>query len=1140
MIAITILALIITFASSIYFNFFGTVRNLKAANLVYEEARFTMERIVKEVRNGTIDYEEYFNQTLVKDRVGSSYDYIPNDTYAQDYCQYSRQFYDIGPDEEIGTLDDESIGERVENDPVTGLPVPPSLGRWEGGEFVADPIQNNLYLINIDGNKRTYLKRIETYDANGNPIGKVGLLKMTGEDFGVDHINSLDPDLDPSSNETCSSDSGENDGRIDTWICDDGYSCDEVILSAGDCSNAVAGNIIYGQNIIINPATAGKNSFVDITPASLDVVDLKFIISPMDDPRKAYNDDSVQVQPHVTIKMIVRANPKLSAQFKSGNSPDISLESTISTRAQNEIITECNLRQCIDGVSPPKSCPLSTGVCGPNPSSPTPSDSPATQECSNFVWGGCGETDYRDYAEDEWALFYAGVILGDGYAYQSGSEFASCDPDDIGCVTSFCTDNMDNDCDGLEDEMDPECRYFLCNDGLYNIDVEGADGCRDVGGLCQTIRPLEPIETTCYDGYDNDCNYEAGVDGTGADQFDSNCIEQLCSNGKMDPDGKTVPNTNIPPVPFFLKETYTPKDYLLGAIDTDTDASLAETCIDVGPLCPTKALSPGAKETDSCGTTECERIVCSDGYDNDCDGQADELDDDCISVICNDTKKNCDLIDTGYDFVGDPNISEDYLKNYFNISCGNTDLDEACVNVGGLCTGYRNDPPGAVYADHTLLISENTPILASSDEIKANPEDLCRDNLDNDCDGNFDWQDTDCCPDSDGDGYIGENFGGTNYCFIDDAKADGALIDCNDAENGIRPGATEICDGATYAMDYPLVTLRGKPIDNNCSYANGLTVNESDETDPQCCIDTDGDGYGVQDAYLSCTYKSAPDCDDGNALIMPGGVESNCMNTDGVYPVNDTCAYDEITYGSVTTTVPQANHIDWYADKNATWFENYGDAEGFDTSGLSGEIGIEAAYLLHLYQNQCCNFSAIEICDDNSYGSYGSDENCNGLEGFNDNYCVTDDRSVYYEYFKAVGHGLILETINGVIQNINPGEITLSSPTDHGTVQSGTLSFLDLSACTSSYQITISGNESIPGGSDIDYQISSDGGSNWCNASNCTGVDWIESLPATVTVNTSADPTATNVRWQALLSGNDSTSSIPTLSDITITISNCN
>ena len=1145
MIATTILALIVTFSATIYLNFFGSVRNLKAANLVYEEARFTMERIVKEIRNGTIDYEEYYNQNLVKGRTGSSYDYILNDTYAQDYCQYSRQFYNYGPDGEIGTLDDESIGRRVETDSATGEDVPPAIGRWStsADEYVPDPIQNDLYIINVNGDRRSFIKRIEKFDSQGNSIGKIGLLKLIGEDFGVDHINALDPDLDPSTTNSCSADAGENDGRIDTWLCEDGYECEDIILPlVGDCSNGVSGQTIFGQNIIIDPNILSPSSFVDITPTSLDIVDLRFIISPMDDPRKAYNDNSVQVQPHVTIKMIARANPKIAAQFKSDRTPDIVLVSTVSTRAQNPIITECNLRQCTE-FSTPKSCPLSVGVCGPNPDGvPNPAPDPATQECVSFVWSGCSTDDYTTYADSEW---------GTG-SYQAGSEFASCDADATGCIAGFCNDGMDNDCDGLTDEMDPECRFYLCNDGLWDVDVEGGNGCKDVGGLCQTIRPLEPEESSCYDGYDNDCDYEVigttWTEGTGADQFDSDCIAQYCSNGELDPGiglGKrTVPNSTEPS--YFLRLDYGDegkggdKGYLLNAKDSDTDSSLDETCIDVGPLCPTKALPEGSPETLSCeGNINCMRIVCSDGYDNDCDGLADELDDDCIAVICNDTKRNCDLIDTEYEFLIDPNVSEDYLKNYFNMNCGDTNLDEACKNVGGICDGYW-DNDTLTYFDHTFLSNEKTPVFKSSDVIRlpSNTTDLCKDGLDNDCDTKIDWRDTDCCSDLDNDGYIGES----DSCFVDIAESEGALIDCNDNDSNIRPGVAEVCDDAIYPIGHP---LQGDPIDNNCS-ADGLIDSGWDNDDPACCIDTDGDDYGVADAYLSCDNNSAPDCDDSDANIYPGAFESmvsgNCFNEDGAsgndFPLNDSCAYSEITYGSITTTVPHANHIDWYADKNSTWLAWYASEESIDITGLSGETGIEAAKILNLYSASCCPDTVVtEICNDNEYGSYGSDENCNGLEGNDDHYCVTNDGRAFYEYFTDSAHGLSLETANGVIQDVNLGVITLADATDAGNVQSNTLSELNLTACTSSYQITINATETTPGSSDIMYQLSSDGGATWCTSVDCEGDDWFLSLPASITVDTGADPSATDVRWKAKLAGGGG--EIPILSDVTITINNC-
>ena len=1188
MISITILALLITFASSIYINFFGSVRNLKAANLVYEEARFTMERITKEIRNGTIDYEEYYNQNLVKELHGASYEYIRNDTYSRSdtYCQYSRQFYGLGPDGEFDTLDDESTGVRAEVDAITEEASPPAIGRLNeaGTEYIPDPIQSDLYLININGDRRSYIKRIERVDSGGTTVGKVGLVKLIGEDYGIDRVNSLDPDLDPSTPDTCSSDPGENDGRIDTWICEEGYTCPDIEINVGDCFDAVA-----GQDVINNPANPDENSFVDITPASLDIVDLKFIISPMDDPRKAYNTNEVQVQPHVTIKMTARANPRLAAEFQSDRIPDITLESTVSARAYNPIITECNRTQCTGLTT--IDCTQNVGVCGVREGTGF-DDKPAQQTCINYVWSGCSEERYQEYASDNWTTEDGDIPkhesgYGDDEVYQHKSEFASCEADDISCINYYCNDERDNDCNGYEDEMDFACKSFLCNDGKHDDDVEGEDGCIDVGGLCQDIRPLESEEVSCYDGYDNDCDYDAGIEGTGADQFDSDCIAQICSNGRMDPDGRTLPTSADPPVNYFLRMNfgelagdpvaYKTKDYLLNAEATDTDEDLNEECIDVGGICafadpPSLTPPEDMEEIGSCeeltepDKSACLIRVCSDGYDNDCDGLADELDDDCLSVICTNAKADCDLIWPEYDFDGDPNVSEDYLRNYNPICTGPVEpYDEACLNIGGVCDGYWNSD-GETYFDHTLIASENVPGDNSSNEIKtpANTPDLCRDGLDNDCDlgtpdGGIDEDDKDCCPDEDGDGYVGPKLDGTNYCFFDVA----GLIDCNDLDSEIYPSADEVCNGATYPAGHP---LEYQPIDNNCSELNGETASALDSKDPFCCYDLDGDNFGVEGRHLACT-GGLPDCEDGESRIYPNAFESildaipveeqtddygcsadhqpcnRCFNEDisdiQDFPLNDNCKFAEITYGEdITTTVPRANHIDWYRDKTLDWYIWYAGEESFNPDGLTTG-GIAGAYKLRLFEPDCCPSGLVtEICDDASYSDGGSDENCNGLQGFDDHNCITSNGQNFYDY---LGSNQFVSTLeNGAKQDLETGVITLELATDVGTATSTTLSDLDLSACANSYQITFITTENLPAGTSIKYQISGDGGTNWCGDADCTG-DWIEAGDTkAVTFDSILSPETfgTFVRWRAELEG-DGGSEIPSMSGIIISITSC-
>jgi|GEM_PF-2212555 len=818
MISVTVLALLITFSASVYINFFGSMRNIRAANGVYEEARFAMERMVKEVRNGTVDYEEYYNQDT--HFFGSP----TNETYGQNYCEYSRQFYGAGKDEVFGTTDDESVGLR-------NLDVPAA---------VSNAIQPNLYLININGTRRTYLKRFER-EVNGRKIGRVGILELEGRDYGIDHISQVDPP--PSSpacplvnyTSTCSSDEGEKDGRIDTWFCAEGFCCGQQnITGDGGCTGAMP--------------VVSDNSFVDITPISLDVTSLQFIITPPDDPRKAYNDATVQIQPQVTIRLTARANAALTNEFRLNSTPSITLESSVSARVYNEIVTECNLRECLTNQT--KVCPKTLGVCAS-----------ATQSCNQGVWPGCSTETYAASA-------------GAGVVYEPNSETASCnsitDPAAAdACKFQRCTDGVDNDCNGLADNADPACLIYLCNNGQQ----DDRETYLDVGGICDFIRPVavENNTTLCSDGYDNDGN---GL----ADEFDPNCVQLICNNGKLDPpvvDGIRV-------APFFVPSTYATKNYLLAPGAAIATSDLNEAAPDVGGLCnavPGHALVPTGQETAG---------LCYDGLDNDNNGFADELDGNCKAILCNNGQLDCGLVDRGF-------TPANMLSGYSDPLCSPllpTNLDEGlaggCPDVGGICGG-------------------------SAPEDSAS---LCFDGKDNDCSGKKDGDqgtnsDPLCCPDTDVDGFSA--FNTTCHPARANALPPNGAIDCNNlptslfpVASSIFPGAPEVCDDAIYptTIAYPADGPQaGQPIDNNCSFANGVTIASGwDHDDPKCCVDADVDGYGPASAYIYRNNQNVVngtilcgrsafahslgtesfDCNDLDPNINPGIPETGALCNDGI------------------------------------------------------------------------------------------------------------------------------------------------------------------------------------------------------------------------------------------------------------------
>ncbi len=306
-IALGILTMIGIFAGNLYLNYTANAKQLQAANTVYEEGRFLMEKIVREIRMNTIDYEEYFNQST-----------DPPGELGGNYCLYDQDFYTEGDDGVMGTRDDESLGRR---NPDNGHVAP-----------LAEMIQGNLYLINPEGDRRTYISLVD---------GNIEISKLVGQDFGQDHINALDSYNGlKTSHPSCVPDDGEGDGLIDTWQCDPDYPCNREIEIE---SPTVFGCLGYGDRIVNDPDDP-DHSFVDFTPASIDIVDLKFILNPEDDPWKAYQVDEVQIQPYVTVQMTVAADPKQVTGINEASPPQVTLTSTITTRNVEEVVSSCLIR----------------------------------------------------------------------------------------------------------------------------------------------------------------------------------------------------------------------------------------------------------------------------------------------------------------------------------------------------------------------------------------------------------------------------------------------------------------------------------------------------------------------------------------------------------------------------------------------------------------------------------------------------------------------------------------------------------------------------------------------------------------------------------------------------------------------------
>ncbi len=448
-------------------------------------------------------------------------------------------------------------------------------------------------------------------------------------------------------------------------------------------------------------------------------------------------------------------------------------------------------------------------------------------------------------------------------------------------------DGVDNDCDGStdEDEAIDAVTWYADGDGDGYGDAGSSTlACSCPAGFvgndddCDDGAASEaPMGPELCDGVDNDCDGEIDED----DAIDAaRWWRDADGDGWGDPDISALSCFEIP-------------DYVHN--DDDCDDSRAES-------------HPAAPE------------LCDD-LDNDCDGVVDDAPIDSLAWYHDGDRD-------GYGTSSDWRASCEQPEGYVLLD-GDCDDGLAAVNpeASERCNGRDDDCDGAVDlepidgqryhldADGDGYGSSETSTLAcalpagyavrATDCDDADPavspaaDERCN-GVDDDCDGTVDDSPVDApiwYADADGDGWGSER---SDRVACDQPSGHVALGgDCDDTEAAVHPGSVERCNG----------------VDDDC---DGVR-DEDDAVDAATWYaDGDGDGYGLPSTVTAACAAPAgfadpaagEDCDDGQASVHPGAIES----CDGV---------DEDCDGQVDED-PGEGPL-WYRDEDG---DGHGDPTG--------------------------------------------------------------------------------------------------------------------------------------------------------------------------------------------------------------------
>ena len=462
-------------------------------------------------------------------------------------------------------------------------------------------------------------------------------------------------------------------------------------------------------------------------------------------------------------------------------------------------------------------------------------------------------TDDCDDADDTInpdTVWYIGVDSdGDGF-FGSTSSVTQCAAPGAGYSTTAQTTD---DCDDADDTINPDTVWYIGVDG----DGDGFFG--STSSVTQCASPGAGYSTTaqttddCDDADDTinpDTVWYIGVDSDGDGFFGSTSSVTQCAS----PGAGYSTTAQITDDCDDADDTINPDTVWYIGVDGDGDGFFGSTSS------VTQCASPGAGYSTTAQTTD------------DCDDADDTINPDTVWYIGVDSD--------GDGFFGSTSSVTQCASpgaGYSTTAQTTDDCDDADDTINPDTVWYIGvDGDGDGFFGSTSSVTQCASPGAGYSTTAQTTDDC--DDADDTINPDTVWY---IGVDSDGDGFFGSTSSVTQCASPGAGYSTTAQTtnDCDDADDTINPGATEVCDG----------------VDNNCdgNIDEGLTF-------VTYYADTDNDTFGdAGNSVTTCDSVPAgyvtndTDCDDTNSAIYPGATEIPDNGID-----EDCDGFDDITLSS--------------------------------------------------------------------------------------------------------------------------------------------------------------------------------------------------------------------------------------------------